>query len=161
MKKNPSLGAALCVAATAACLAVFAPVPATAATYRLNDTASQVIPPGAKWDWLPGSLRTGTTTLEMRVRVIVRIETRDWIGKSGRIYMVLPIDGDAPVTAEWETQGRLLGGRLVSGERALVFTGPVPGPVLEDTMNVRLTVDSRLLRDDMRRLAFHFELDTP
>lgn len=131
------------------------------ATYPLDDSASQVVPPNARWQWAQGSLRTGINTLEMNVRVNVRIDTRAWAGKASRIYMVLPLEGSSPVTAQWQAQGRLQGGRMVSGERALVFTGVVPGPLLEDTLQVRLTTDARLLREEVRRLAFHFELENP
>ena len=75
--------------------------------------------------------------------------------------MVLPVDADGRITAEWSSQGRLLSGQMVSGERALVFSGTVPGPVLEDTIHVRLTADARTLVGDTQRLAFPFELDTP
>lgn len=134
---------------------------AQAETHRLDDSLSQVFPPVAEWAWEPGSLRSGTTRMHMQVRVNARIDTKAWAGRQARIYMVLPADAGAPVTAEWDTQGRLLGGRLVSGERALVFSGIVPGPWLEDTMRVRLTSDNRFARESGNRFAFHFELDTP
>lgn len=134
---------------------------ASGATYRLDDSASQVIPPNAQWEWAAGSLRTGINTVHLSARVIVRIDTREWAGRQGRIYMVLPLDSTGAVTAEWQAQGRLLGGRLVSGERALVYTGTIPGPFLEDTLAVRLSTDARSLTSETQRMAFHFELDTP
>jgi hypothetical protein len=54
-----------------------------------------------------------------------------------------------------------MGGRLVSGERALVFSGTVPSAMLEDTLQVRLATDARLTTDRARPMAFHFELETP
>lgn len=144
----------------AACLLLFAAL-VRAETLRLDDSLSQVFPPVAEWAWEPGSIRSGSTRLQMQVRVNVRIDTRNWAGRPARVYMVLPLEGGAPVTAEWETQGPMLGGRLVSGERALVFSGNIPGPWLEDTMRVRLTTDTRLARESVNRLAFHFEIDTP
>jgi hypothetical protein len=132
-----------------------------AETLRLDDSASQVLPPTAHWEWAQGSLRSGLNTVHMNVRVEVRIDTRAWVGKQGRIYMVLPVDAGGPVTAVWQSQGRLLGGRLVSGERALVFSGSIPGPMLEDSFRVNLTTDAGLMTTETQRLAFHFELDTP
>ena len=132
-----------------------------AATYRLDDSASQVFPPNARWEWVQGSLRTGINTVYLNARVIVRIDTSAWVGKSGRVYMVLPIDADGRVTAEWQTQGKMLGGRMISGERALVFSGTLTGPILEDTMHVRLSTDARTMVSDVQRLSFHYELDTP
>lgn len=146
--------------AIAACLLAFATF-SRAETHRLDDSLSQVFPPVADWAWEPGSVRSGSTKLHMQVRVNVRIDTKNWAGRPARVYMVLPPDAGAALTAEWETQGRLLGGRLVSGERALVFSGIVPGPWLEDTMRVRLTTDTRFARASVNRIAFHFELDTP
>lgn len=132
-----------------------------AETFRLDDSASQVFPPSAHWEWAPGSLRTGINTVHMNVRVEVRIDTRAWAGRQGRVYMVLPVDAGGPVTAEWQSHGRLLGGRLVSGERTLVFSGAIPGPFLEDTFRVHLTTDARQMSTETQRVAFHFELDSP
>ncbi len=148
-------------AVLAACALLAFASASRAATHRLDDSASQVFPPSAAWDWVPGSLRTGINTVHLNVRVVVRIDTRAWAGRQGQIYMVLPVDSDGRVTAEWRSQGRLLDGRLVSGERALVFSGTVRGPVIEDTLHVRLTADARTLVGDSQRLDFHFELDTP
>jgi hypothetical protein len=142
-------------------LALAAAGSAAAATYVLDDSASQVFPPNAQWDWEPGSLRTGSNTVYLAAKVIVRIDTSAWAGKTGRIYMVLPVDAGGRVTAEWRTEGRLLHGRLMSGERALVFSGTIPGPILEDRLYVRLSTDARKIVSDTQRLAFHFELDTP
>ncbi len=132
-----------------------------AETVRLDDSASQVFPPNAYWEWAPGSLRSTINTVHMDVRVEVRIDTKAWAGRQGRIFMVLPVDAGGPVTAQWRTQGRLLGGRIVTGERALVFSGRIPGPYLEDSLRVRLTTDARQMTTETQRVAFHFELDTP
>jgi hypothetical protein len=130
-------------------------------TIRLDDSLSQVIPPVAEWAWEPGSLRSGNTRLQMQVKVNVRLDTRKWVGRPARIYMVMPVEGAGLVVAEWQTQGRLLGGRLIPGERALVFSGNIPSPWLEDTMRVQLTADSRKMTESPARLSFHFEMDTP
>ena len=134
---------------------------ARAETVRLDDSLSQVTPPVAEWAWEPGSIRSGNTRLVMRAKVDVRLDTRKWLGQPARIYMVMPVEGAGLVTAEWETQGRLLGGRLNPGERALVFSGNIPGPWLEDTMRVQLTADSRKMTQTPARLSFHFEMDSP
>lgn len=130
-------------------------------TFRLDDSASQVFPPTAHWEWAPGSLRKGINTVHMNVRVEVRIDTRAWAGRQGRVYMVLPVEAGGPVTADWTTNGRLIGGRLVSGERALVYSGTIPGPYLEDTFRVHLTTDARQMTTETQRMAFHFELEIP
>jgi hypothetical protein len=142
-------------------LALAAAVPAGAATYRLDDSMSQVTPAAAEWEWLPFAARGASTVLQMNVRVLVRIDTRAWVGRNGRIFMVLPLDPGGPVTATWEARGPLLPGKLLSGERTLVHAGPITTPTIEDTLTVRLTTDARLRTVSTRSLAFHFELDTP
>jgi hypothetical protein len=49
-------------------------------------------------------------------------------------------------------------GRLVSGERALVYAGTIRGATLEDQLKVRLRSDPDW-QSRARRLNFHFEFD--
>lgn len=145
------------------CLIAFAGVCLSTAVlanpHRLDDSLSHTVPPNVQMQWLPiapGQPYGGG--MEAWVRVNVRIDTRAWIGRSGRIYMALARDQASSIEATWTTQGRLQAGRLVSGERALVYAGAITGPTLEDEMQVRL----RSLADwqsNTRRLNFHFELD--
>jgi hypothetical protein len=134
---------------------------ANAETIRLDDSLSQVSPPVAEWAWESSSIRSGNTRLVMRIKVNVRLDMRRWVGRQARIFMVMPVEGAGPVTVEWETQGLLLGGRLAPGERALVFSGNVSTPWIEDTMRVQLSADSRRMAESPRRLSFHFEMDSP
>ena len=62
------------------------------------------------------------------------------------------------IEAVWTTQGRLQPGRLVSGERTLVYAGQLPGATLEDQLQVRLRSGPDW-QSSSRRLNFHFELD--
>jgi len=127
--------------------------------HRLDDSLSHTVPPNVQMQWLPltrGQSNAGA--MEAWVRVNIRIDTRDWIGRSGRIYMVLPRDQASSIEAVWTTQGRLQAGRLVSGERTLVFAGVIPGATLEDQMQVRLRSNADW-SSNSRRLNFHFELD--
>ena len=154
-----SLASALAAAALLTGLMCLLP-PAGAATHRLDDSASQVISPNARMEWrslAPG--RAADHDVEALIRVNIRIDTRAWVGRTGRIYMVLPQDGGPRMTAQWQTQGKLLVGRLVSGERGLVYAGPITQPLLEDQMLVYLRTDGRWMSNS-RRLDFHFELDT-
>lgn len=132
----------------------------TAQTHRLDDSLSHVVPPDTRMRWLPlARTAGGQAMVEAWVRVNVRIDTRAWAGRQGRVYMVLPRDEASSIEAQWTTQGRLLAGRLVSGERALVHAGPIPGPTLDDQLTVRLRSGADW-QSDARRLSFHFELDT-
>jgi short subunit dehydrogenase-like uncharacterized protein len=141
--------AALCVASAAA------------GTVRLDDSGSYALQPSMQMQWRSALPKSGTTpSTEAQVRVHIHIDTRAYAGRQGRIYMVLALDGDTPLTAEWQTQGRLLPGRITSGERTLVFTGPIPGAALEDELVVRLRSD-RDWSSNTRRLNFTFEMDTP
>lgn len=127
--------------------------------HRLDDSGSHTVPPQAQMQWRPLSARGGTDPgMEAWLRVNLRIATADWAGRSGRLYMVLPRDESSTVEAVWTTQGRLLPGRLVSGERALVYAGVLPGPQLEEQIAVRLRTGSDW-QGSNRRLNFHFEFD--
>ncbi|MDO9638465.1 MAG: hypothetical protein Q7J44_07980 [Pseudotabrizicola sp.] len=132
---------------------------ALANPHRLDDSLSHTVPPNVQMQWLPmarGQASSGD--MEAWVRVNIRIDTRDWVGRSGRIYMVLPRDQASNIEAVWTTQGRLQAGRLVSGERTLVYAGTIPGATLEDQMQVRLRSNADWTSNS-RRLNFHFELD--
>lgn len=132
---------------------------AWAQPHRLDDSLSHTVPPNVQMQWLPvakGQSYAGA--MEAVLRVNVRIDTRDWLGRSGRIYMVLPRDQASNIEAVWTTQGRLQSGRLVSGERALVYAGQITTPTLEDQLQVRLRSNADW-ESNTRRLNFHFELD--
>ncbi len=132
---------------------------ALANPHRLDDSLSHTVPPNVQMQWRPVAPgRADGGGMEAWLRVNVRIDTRDWIGRRGRIYMVLQRDQASTVEAVWTTQGRLQGGRLLSGERALVYAGPIAGATLEDQLQVRLRSGSDW-QSSHRRLNFHFELD--
>ena len=132
---------------------------ALANPHRLDDSLSHTVPPNVQMEWLPATRgQSGAGGMEAWVRVNIRIDTRNWVGRSGRIYMVLPRDQASSIEAVWTTQGRLRDGRLVSGERTLVHAGPIPGAMLEDQMQVRLRSNADWASNS-RRLNFHFELD--
>ena len=132
-----------------------------AASIRLDDSGSYAVQPTVRMQWRSAIASTGSgAATEARVRVQIRIDTRAYAGQQGRVYMVLPQDVGPPLRAEWQTEGSLLPGSVVSGGRTLVYAGPLPGKSLEDQLTVRLSSDASWLSDS-RRLNFHFELDTP
>jgi hypothetical protein len=132
-----------------------------AATVRLDDSGSVALQPSVQMQWRSASPKgANRPETQAQVQVQVRINTQAHAGRRGRVYMVLPMDAAGPaIQAEWQTQGRLLPGRLQSGERTLVFTGTLPGPLLEDLITVRLRSEGDWPANT-RRLNFHFELDT-
>lgn len=127
--------------------------------HRLDDSLSHTVPPNVQMEWRPLEVsRSQAPGMEAWVVVNVRIDTRDWVGRSGRVYMVLPRDEASTIEAVWTTRGRLQPGRLVSGERALVYAGTIRGATLEDQFKVRLRSDPDW-QSRARRLNFHFEFD--
>lgn len=140
-------------------LSMLATGPALANPHVLDDSMSHTVPPNVQMQWLPLARgQSNAAGMEALVTVNVRIDTRDWVGRSGRIYMVLSRDEVSPVEAVWSTQGRLQSGRLVSGERALVYAGTIRSATLEDQLQVRLRSQADW-QSQTRRLNFHFELD--
>lgn len=131
--------------------------PGAANPHRLDDIGSHTVPPQVQMQWREGR-PGGSGDMEATLRVNVRIDMRRWLGHSGRVFLVLERDAAPAVEARWTTLGRLLPGRLQSGERAPVWAGRVSAPVLEDQLQLHL----RSAADwpaDSRRLNFHFELD--
>lgn len=142
----------------AVCLLAFAAIAAVAETHQLDDSLSHTVPPTAQMQWLPQTRGDQDGGMEAWVRVNIHIDTRDWIGRSGRVYMVLPRDETSTLEAVWTTDGKLLAGRLVSGERALVYAGNITSNALRDQMLVRLRSGPDW-QSNSRRLNFHFEID--
>ena len=132
--------------------------PAHANPHRLDDSLSHTVPANAQMQWRPQTSAEPNAGVQASVRVNVRIDTREWVGRTGRVYMVLPRDEASSMEAEWTTNGTLLPGRLVSGERALVFAGRITGTTLQDQMQVRLR-SAPDWQSSSRRLNFYFELD--
>ena len=88
----------------------------------------------------------------------VRLNLAPWMKRNGRLYLVLPEQPPGRVGVRWTTQGRLLPGQLATGQRALVFSGPVTSPVIDETLVLRIETDGTRLNSSYR-LNFHFEID--
>jgi len=138
----------------------FSPSPAISQTgvYRLDDSLSHTEPANVQMQWRPQTGPDASDGMEAWVRFRVHIDTREWAGRRGRVFMVLPSDQPPAVEATWTSDGALRGGRLVSGERSLVFSGALPSGALRDTFNVRLRTGPDWFSNS-RRLNFHFEFE--
>lgn len=147
-RSAPTLALALALVAGAA----------GAQTQRLDDSGSHTDPPNAQMQWLPQSPGDRDGGMETWVLVNLRIDTRAWIGRSGSVYMVMPRDQSSNIEAVWTARGPLRSGRLTSGERALVYAGPITGDTLSDQIHVRLRSGPDW-QSASRRLNFHFEID--
>lgn len=140
-------------------LAASAATPAQAATYPVDDSASQVLSNTVQMKWDDPTPRRGKqATVSGAVTVRVRLNLSPWKGRHGKVYMTLPTQPSGPVTATWTTQGRLQAGTLRAGGRTQVLAGVMPGGMLEDTIRLTLEADGkRLVR--MEQLQFSFEID--
>jgi hypothetical protein len=150
------------VIARSACFALglaMAALRADAATFRVDD--SLTLPSEStttmKWRSLAPRREAGHAVEGSSV-LTVRLNLAPWLNKSGRVYMALPEQPVGQVTAEWSTQGKLLPGQLNSGNRTLVYSGPIRSGLLEDTIVLRLQADGRRLTAP-QRLQFYFEID--
>lgn len=132
---------------------------AQAATYRVDETGTFPQESSATMRWRQvAPSRGGDNTIEGSTTVNVRLNLAPWLNRNGRLFLVLPEQPVTPVRAIWTTQGRLLPGKLISGQRALVYSGPITLPILEETLVLRLETDGARMTS-AQRLQFHFEID--
>ena len=133
---------------------------AQAKTITIDDSGTQALEPTVALRWKtatpsrsPASnLMVGTTTLRVRLNVA------PWWRRSGRIYLNLPVQMPGPITASWIAQGRFLPGAVRSGNRMLLYAGPISTPVLEDVLKLQFSVDGTLIRRAFP-VTFHFEME--
>jgi len=154
---------ALLLAAAVAVLAGWAPVPAWAQSLRVDDSASQVLDSSVRMKWDSVAPRAGERpTVTGHVGVLARLDTAPWAGRNGRIYLVLPPPPSGEVVVGWTSRGRLLPGNIRAGERALVYAGPLPAGLLEDTLALTVQADGgRLARAEQLHFAFELDLEAP
>jgi hypothetical protein len=132
---------------------------AGAATFRVDDSATIPFESSATLNWRRvAPSRGGDDTMEGSAKVQVRLNLSPWLNRVGRVFLVLPEQPPGQVAVRWTTQGRLLPGQLVSGQRALVYAGPISAPVLDETLVLLIEADGTRLTGT-HRLNFHFEID--
>lgn len=134
-------------------------LPVPAATFRVDDSGSM---PGEghtamRWRSLAPNRELGND-VEGTTLVNVRLNLTPWVNRQGKIFLALPEQPVGQINAEWTTQGRLIAGRLASGNRTLVYSGPIRSALLEDTIVLRIWTDGRRLAS-AQRLDFYFEID--
>jgi len=141
-------------------LSIIWPAAARAKTTTIDDSGTQAIEPAVSLRWKSATpsrsgadnLMVGTTTIR------VRINLTPWLHRAGRIYLNLPAQQPGPLNASWTTQGRLLPGQVHSGNRMLVYSGPIAAPFMEDVLTFQFSVDGTLIRRTFP-LTFRFEMD--
>lgn len=154
--------------AMAACLmpALAAPVAAQPApatepgtrTFRVDDSGTVVLDPFLEMQWQPAGPAAGSSIVSASTRVSIQLNLALWVGQAGRIYMTLPRSSGPTVRASWRTGGGLLAGSLISGERTLVYSGPIGSAILRDIIDLKLEVDSTRLTNP-ETLSFGFEIE--
>ena len=102
--------------------------------------------------------RTANNLMDGATTVQVRLNVAPWLNRRGQIYMVMPAQQPGPIQVAWTTQGRLLPGQMISGTRALVYSGLISAPVINEVMTLKLVVDGRRMQQAYQ-LNFHFEID--
>lgn len=133
--------------------------PVFAATYIVDDTSTIPYETNLVSRWRQGATgRQLGNDIEAAALVTVRLNVAPWLNRNGRIYLALPQQPIGVVTVDWATQGRLLPGTLRSGERTLVYTGPIRTPVIEDNFQLKVVADGRRVALT-QRLQFRFEID--
>jgi predicted small secreted protein len=138
---------------------IWAP-PARSKTITIDDSGTQALEPSVSMRWksaspsrtTPDNTMVGTTTIRVRINVM------PWLRRSGKIYLNLPAQQPGPITASWITQGRLMPGQVHSGNRVLVYAGPISTPFMEDVLRFQFSVDGALIRRAVP-VTFHFEMD--
>ena len=153
-----SLAAAIMIAPA------YAAGPSTAATTQrlapavIDDSATVVLDGTPAMTWRSLTPKNRDNAIVGRTRVNVRLATAPWLGKSGKIYMVLPAESTGSVKIAWRSRGLLLDGQLVPGGRTLVYTGTISVPRMEDVLDVQIEADGIRL-SNTQQLRFHFEID--
>lgn len=133
---------------------------AHAKSIELDDSGTEALDPVVSMHWQSAApprsgsddVLVGTTTIRVRINVMA------WLKRSGRIYLALPAQPPGLLRASWVAQGRFLSGQITSGNRVLVYAGPITTPFLEDVLKFRFSVDGRLVRRAFP-VSLHFEMD--
>jgi hypothetical protein len=131
-----------------------------AKSITIDDSGTQSLEPSVRMRWksaMPSrsaadDVMIGTTTVRVRINVA------PWLKRAGRIYLSLPAQEPGPVLLSWSTQGRFMPGQVRSGNRVLIYAGPITTPFMEDTLMLRFVVSGFLLRRAVP-VAYHFEMD--
>ena len=80
------------------------------------------------------------------------------IAQLAQVSKSLPAQQPGPMGLAWSTQGRFLPGQVQSGNRVLVYAGPITTPFMEDTLSFQFTLDGTLMRHAVP-VTYHFEMD--
>jgi hypothetical protein len=103
--------------------------------------------------------RGSDNTMQGSVRVDVRLNLQPWLNRPAKIFLVFaPVSGTERIRAAWTSQGHLLQGQAVSGERVQVFEGLAQPAILTDSLLLTVEADGESLVQP-HTLRFHFEIE--
>jgi hypothetical protein len=144
----------------AVALAIIWTPAAAARTAVIDDAGTQALEPSVSLRWKSAAPARGArdNTMVGRTTLRVRLNVLPWLRRHGRIYLALPAQAPGPLTASWTTQGRLRAGQVRSGDRVLLYAGPITTPLLEDVVTLQFSVDGRLVRRPFP-VNLRFEMD--
>jgi hypothetical protein len=133
---------------------------AQATSITVDDSGSQALEPSVamRWKTAAPSRAAADNVMVGALTVRVRINVMPWLRRSGRIYLVLPAQQPGRINLSWTTQGRFMPGQIQSGNRVLVYAGPITAPFMEDTLTFQYTVAGTLMQRAVP-VTYHFEID--
>jgi hypothetical protein len=133
---------------------------AQAKSITIDDSGTTALAPSVSMHWKTATpSRSGGPNLMVgSMTVRVHINVMPWLRHSGRIYLSLPAQQPGPIGLAWITQGRFLPGQVQSGNRVLVYAGPITAPFMEDTLTFQFTLDGTLMRRAVP-VSYHFEME--
>jgi len=136
------------------------PAAAQAKTTTIDDSGTTALEPFVSLRWKSVAPPRGGVDNSMigTLTTQVRLNVMPWLKRSGRIYLSLPAQQPGPITLSWVAQGRFHSGQLRSGNRVLVYAGPITTPFMEDIFKFQFTVDGTLVRRPFP-VTFRFEMD--
>ena len=133
---------------------------AQAKTTTIDDSGTTALEPFVSLRWKNVAPPRGGVDNSMigTLTTQVRLNVMPWLKRSGRIYLSLPAQQPGPMTLSWVAQARFRSGQLRSGNRILLYAGPITTPFMEDIFKFQFTVDGTLVRRPFP-VTFHFEMD--
>lgn len=141
------------------CIIWLAARPVLAKTTVIDDSGTLPSNAALAMRWQQATPRGPNATMMVGTLALrVKLNVATWQRRTGRIYLVLPVQSPGAMAVTWTTTGRLLPGRLVSGSRTLVYAGPITTAFIEDNVQLTINVDGRRMLQQYQ-VNFRFEMD--
>jgi hypothetical protein len=125
---------------------------------RLDDSLSPVQTYAVELAWGPGEITRALSALVAGtphsmppvmgrvINVEARLDTRDFVGRTVRIYLTLPFPQSAgglpDLELRWEASNRFLAGAVRPGQSTLIFEGVIEEPVTSAVFDFVLALEN-------------------